>query len=69
MIILDTNVLSELMKPTPSARVVAWAKKQSASDGLIGTPTNDGLNPSLLFRRKINRHGVLVPLFVVFSVP
>ena len=32
MIILDTNVLSELMKPTPSARVVAWAQKQSASE-------------------------------------
>jgi len=32
MIILDTNVLSELMRPTPSARVVAWAQKQSASE-------------------------------------
>ena len=37
-------------------------------DGLIGTPTKDGLNPSLLFRHKMNRHGVLLPVFVVFSV-
>jgi predicted nucleic acid-binding protein len=30
MIILDTNVLSELMKPSPSARVVAWIEAQPA---------------------------------------
>jgi len=30
MIILDTNVLSELMRPKPSARVVAWVAKQPA---------------------------------------
>ena len=28
MTILDTNVLSELMRPKPSARVVAWVAKQ-----------------------------------------
>jgi toxin FitB len=28
MIILDTNVLSELMRPKPSASVVAWIAKQ-----------------------------------------
>jgi predicted nucleic acid-binding protein len=28
MIILDTNVISELMKPTPTARVVAWVAAQ-----------------------------------------
>jgi hypothetical protein len=30
MIVLDTNVLSELMRPKPSARVVAWVAKQPA---------------------------------------
>jgi predicted nucleic acid-binding protein len=30
--ILDTNVLSELMRPKPSARVVAWIAKQPARD-------------------------------------
>jgi predicted nucleic acid-binding protein len=32
MIILDTNVLSELMMPTPSPRVVAWVAKQPATE-------------------------------------
>ena len=32
MIILDTNVLSELMKPKPSAHVVRWIAKQPASE-------------------------------------
>ncbi len=31
MIILDTNVLSELMKPTPAAEVVDWMAGQSAA--------------------------------------
>jgi toxin FitB len=30
MIILDTNVLSELMRPTPDALVVAWLDAQAA---------------------------------------
>ena len=32
MIILDTNVLSELMRPKPSGRVTAWVRKQPATD-------------------------------------
>ena len=32
MIILDTNVLSELMRPKPSARVVAWIGQQPVAD-------------------------------------
>ena len=32
MIVLDTNVLSELMRPIPSSRVVAWVAKQSAAE-------------------------------------
>jgi len=32
MIILDTNVLSEFMRPKPSPRVVAWAAKQPATE-------------------------------------
>ena len=35
MILLDTNVLSELMKREPHARVVAWVQKQPATD--LGT--------------------------------
>ena len=32
MIILDTNVLSELMRPAPGAQVVSWVSKQSAAE-------------------------------------
>lgn len=32
MILLDTNVLSEFMRPRPSARVVAWLDAQPAHD-------------------------------------
>jgi toxin FitB len=32
MIILDTNILSELMRPKPSARVVAWIAKQPEAE-------------------------------------
>ena len=32
MIILDTNVLSELMNPKPSPRVVSWIARQSAAE-------------------------------------
>lgn len=31
MIILDTNVLSELMKPRPATRVIAWVAAQPAA--------------------------------------
>ena len=32
MIILDTNVVSELMRPDPSPSVVNWVAAQAASD-------------------------------------
>jgi len=32
MIILDTDLLSELMRPKPFPRVVAWVAKQPASE-------------------------------------
>jgi toxin FitB len=32
MILLDTNVLSEVMKPSPSPRVMRWMAKQLALD-------------------------------------
>src|ERR1039457_1232297 len=32
MIILDTNVLSELMRPKPSPLVVTWVAKQPAAE-------------------------------------
>lgn len=32
MTILDTNVLSELMRPSPSPQVASWVARQSASE-------------------------------------
>lgn len=32
MIILDTNVLSELMRPKPAPKVAAWVAKESATE-------------------------------------
>jgi toxin FitB len=32
MIVLDTNVVSELMRAAPSAEVVAWVHRQSAAE-------------------------------------
>ena len=32
MILLDTNVISELMKPEPNSQVLTWADRQLAAD-------------------------------------
>jgi toxin FitB len=39
MIILDTNVLSELMRPHPSTRVVAWVAEQPITEIFTTTIT------------------------------
>jgi toxin FitB len=36
LILLDTNVLSELVKPRPNAQVVAWMRR---SAGALAVPT------------------------------
>ncbi|WP_242637457.1 type II toxin-antitoxin system VapC family toxin [Desulfobacter hydrogenophilus] len=60
MILLDTNVLSELMKPTPNKQVVSWLDKQSEWDMWISSITvaeiflgisllHDGKKKTMLF--------------------
>ncbi|MYL23181.1 PIN domain-containing protein [Halomonas alkaliantarctica] len=39
MIVLDTNVLSELMRPAPDARVVDWLDRQDARSVTISAIT------------------------------
>lgn len=39
MIILDTNIISEMMKPLPSTKVKAWMDKQESDDLFITTIT------------------------------
>jgi len=51
MIILDTNVLSELMKPKPAAPVVAW----------IGEQTTAGLYTTAITQAEILHGLMLVP--------
>jgi predicted nucleic acid-binding protein len=68
MIILDTNVLSELMRPTPSARLVAWVAKQSATE-LFTTSITEGeifYGIELLPKGK-RRQGLLAAAEAVFA--
>jgi predicted nucleic acid-binding protein len=39
MIILDTNVLSEVLRPTPEAEVLAWLERQTPADLYTTTVT------------------------------
>ena len=51
-----------------TARCSTAVKAASTTSSTDSYPTNDGLNRSLLFRRAMNGHGVLRPVFVVFGV-
>ena len=39
MIVLDTNVISELFANTPNPKVIAWLSSQNLADPYISTPT------------------------------
>jgi len=43
MVILDTNVVSELIRPSPDARVLRWFSKQAAEDLHITVVTMAGI--------------------------
>ncbi len=47
MIVLDTNVLSELMRPAPLANVVAWLAVQPAATLFISVITEAELRYGL----------------------
>jgi toxin FitB len=68
MIVLDTNVLSELMRPKPSARVVAWVAKQPAAE-LFTTAITEAeifLGIELVTRGK-RREGLLAAAEAMFA--
>src|SRR5271154_57861 len=68
MIILDTNVLSELMKPTPSPRVVAWVAKQSATELFTTSITEAEIFYGLeLLGKGKRREGLLAAAEAMFS--
>ena len=68
MIILDTNVLSELMRPTPSPRVVAWVAKQPAAELFTTSITEAEIfyGPELLTKGK-RREGLLAAAEAMFA--
>jgi predicted nucleic acid-binding protein len=68
MIILDTNVLSELMRPKPSPRVVAWVAKQPATELFTTSITETEIfyELELLTKRK-RREGLLAAAEAMFA--
>lgn len=57
MILLDTNVLSELMRPLPNARIVAWLDQRPSSEFWLSAVTvaEIGLGIALLPEGKRRR--------------
>ena len=57
MIILDTNVLSELMRPAPEAAVVDWVATQSTASLFITTITQAEILHGILLLPQGRRRG------------
>lgn len=60
MIVLDTNVLSELMRPKPSPQVVAWVAQQAAADLFTTTITEAEIFYGIELLAKGKRHDALL---------
>jgi predicted nucleic acid-binding protein len=60
MIILDTNVLSELMRPKPSPRVSAWVAKQPAVELFTTSITEAEIFFGIELLTKGKRHEALL---------
>jgi len=68
MIILDTNVLSELMRPKPSPRVVAWVAKQLATELFTTSITEAGIFYGIeLLTKGKRREGLLAAAEAMFA--
>ncbi len=59
MILLDTNVLSEFMRPRPSARVVAWLDEQPAANIYTSAVSRAEIELGLALMPKGRRQEVL----------
>jgi toxin FitB len=59
VIILDTNVVSELMKPSPDARVVSWVSNQPAASLFITAITEAELRYGIGILSKGQRRAAL----------
>lgn len=60
MIVLDTNVLSELMRPEPTARVVAWIAQQPMADLFTTAITEGEIFYGIELLAKGKRHDALL---------
>jgi predicted nucleic acid-binding protein len=60
MIILDTNVLSELMRPKPSPKVVTWVAKQPEAELFTTTITEAEIFYGIELLAKGKRRGELL---------
>ena len=68
MIILDTNVLSELMRPKPSPRVVTWVAKQPATKIFTTSITEAEIFYGIeLLTKGKRREGLLAAAEAVFA--
>ncbi|MGO9084743.1 MAG: type II toxin-antitoxin system VapC family toxin [Terriglobales bacterium] len=68
MIILDTNVLSELMRPKPSPRVAAWVAKQPAAELFTTSITEAEIFYGIeLLTKSKRREGLLAAAEAMFA--
>lgn len=68
MIILDTNVLSELMRPKPAPSVVAWVTQQSATELFTTSITESEIFYGIEFLAKgKRREGLLAAAEAMFA--
>ena len=68
MIILETNVLSELMRPAPSARVVNWVSTQPAAELFTTSITEAEIFYGIeLLAKGVRRDRLLAGAEVVFA--
>jgi len=59
MTILDTNVVSELMKPNPSTEVVRWTSSQATTNFYIASVTQAEILHGILLLSKGKRRAAL----------
>ena len=68
MIVLDTNVVSELMRSNPSSRVIAWVAKQPAAELFITSITEAEIFYGIeLLTRGRRREGLLAAAEAMFA--
>lgn len=68
MIILDTNVLSELMRPKPSAQVVIWIERQPVAEVFTTSITEAEIFYGIeLLTKGKRRDGLLIVAEAIFA--